>query len=307
LEQQMSTRKMVVKTSFATMLLMLVFVALPMRAFAFIDIPTLPGSGTPAKCFVDASPQKPGNPDSHMGLYLSVTCDDKYKSALGLDVVANECYLLAFQGEHMTGEVQAGVKVDCLKTIVTATQQLIEFTKAGGNAAEQLGFWTSTGGSSAAPGTTGGTTSGGTTSGGTAPTPVVSTAPSGSGTATETYTPPPGALDDFKVAPGDGRFHCGSDTAGKPAVKLSIDLGCKGKDPAILDLMFAIIRLLSTGVGIVIVASTIVAGIQYTASRGNPQEVEKAQERIRSNIIALAIFIFTFAILNWLVPAGLLQ
>lgn len=134
------------------------------------------------------------------------------------------------------------------------------------------------------------------------------TAASGSGatTANEKTKVPEGTLNELKITTNTGKFQCGG---GKPedVVMVSINLGCKGQGAPILDLMFAIIRLLSTGVGVVIVASMVVAGIQYTASRGNPQEVEKAQERIRSNIIALLIFIFTFAILNWLIPAKLLH
>ena len=137
--------------------------------------------------------------------------------------------------------------------------------------------------------------------------PSTPTAPSGSGATTtaEKTTLPEGSLNDYKTVAADGKYYCGSDQ-GKE-VHLSIDLGCVHKDPAILDLMFAIIRLLSIGVGIVVIGSIVFAGIQYIWSRGNPQEVAKAQERIRSAVIALVIFIFIYAILNWLVPAGVLK
>lgn len=97
---------------------------------------------------------------------------------------------------------------------------------------------------------------------------------------------------------------CGS---GDTAVQVSIDLGCKNAGNGIVDLVFAIIRFLTVGVGLVIVGSMVVAGIQYTSSRGDPQATARAIERIRNNLIALLLFIFAFAILNWVVPGTLLQ
>lgn len=100
-----------------------------------------------------------------------------------------------------------------------------------------------------------------------------------------------------------GNYSCGSN----PEVKVTINIGCKGKGNPIVDMLFAVIRFLSIGVGIVIVGSIIVAGIQYTASRGDPQATGKALQRIRETIIALAIFIFAYALINWLVPGALLK
>ncbi len=99
----------------------------------------------------------------------------------------------------------------------------------------------------------------------------------------------------------------GSDAPGSPAphpVKTSIDLGCSNQGNPIMDLIFAIIRLLSAGVGIAVVASVVVAGIQFSAARSDPQAVAGAITRLRSTIIALIIFIFAYAILNYVVPGG---
>ncbi|MEO9179950.1 MAG: hypothetical protein ABI221_03660 [Candidatus Saccharimonadales bacterium] len=94
---------------------------------------------------------------------------------------------------------------------------------------------------------------------------------------------------------------------GDNAVTISLKIGCQHKGNPIVDMLFAIIRFLSLGVGIVVVGSIVVAGIQYTSSRGDPQAVKAAQGRITSTVIALLIYIFTFAILNWILPAGLLK
>jgi Type IV secretion system pilin len=105
-------------------------------------------------------------------------------------------------------------------------------------------------------------------------------------------------------------YQCGS---GKNAVNTTIDIGCKGascqtSNPdgcnAMTDAVFAIIRALSVGVGLVIVASMVWAGIQYTASRDDPSAVGKAKERIQNNLIALLVYVFAYAILNYLIPKG---
>lgn len=90
-------------------------------------------------------------------------------------------------------------------------------------------------------------------------------------------------------------------------VKTMINIGCRGKGNPIIDLTFAVIRFLSIGVGIAVVGSLMFAGIQYTTSVGDPNSTAKAIERIKGTVIALLIYIFAFAIINWLVPRGLLQ
>lgn len=103
------------------------------------------------------------------------------------------------------------------------------------------------------------------------------------------------------TVPATAKYYCGS---GDKRVETSLNLGCKGQATAVIDLLFAAIRFLSAGVGIVIVASTVYAGIQYTTSKGDPQATAEAIKRIRNTVIALGLFIFAYAILNYLIPAG---
>ncbi len=106
--------------------------------------------------------------------------------------------------------------------------------------------------------------------------------------------------------PGDpGVNYCGDKN--KNAVVTSINFGCKGKGNAILDMTFAVIRFLTLGVSLVIIASMVVAGLQFTASRGDPQATAASLKRMASNASALLLFIFAYAILNWIVPNTLLQ
>jgi hypothetical protein len=103
-------------------------------------------------------------------------------------------------------------------------------------------------------------------------------------------------------------YYCGGNNdPTQPHIQTSIDFGCSGKGNPILDLAFAIIRFLSDGVGIVVIASVIVGGIQYTTSSGDPNASAKAVARIRAALLALVIFIFAYAILNYVLPGVFLK
>ena len=97
------------------------------------------------------------------------------------------------------------------------------------------------------------------------------------------------------------------------AVYTSIDFGCIGKDckhvtcNPVVDMAFAIIKFLSAGVGVVIVGSLIYGGIMYSTSGDSPETNAKAKKRIRSNIVALMIFIFAYAILSYIAPVVVLK
>ncbi len=105
------------------------------------------------------------------------------------------------------------------------------------------------------------------------------------------------------AAAGGTADQCG----GGDGVKTSINIGCRGKGNPIADMAFAVIRILSAGVGLVVVGSIIVGGIQYSASRGDPQATALAINRIRSSLFALLLFIFGYALLNYVIPGQFLQ
>ena len=125
------------------------------------------------------------------------------------------------------------------------------------------------------------------------------------------------------------KYGCGSnDTTSQNAVgtstgkvgftATSIDLGCKGDacvngntsgychdyHNPIVDAAFSIIQFLSIGVGIVLIGSMVWAGIQFSLAHDDSGQVSRAKDRIRTTIIALFIYIFAYAILNYLIPAG---
>lgn len=76
------------------------------------------------------------------------------------------------------------------------------------------------------------------------------------------------------------------------------------------NLMFAylvvVVRLLTSGVGIVIALMIAVSGVQYAAAGGNSQKIEAAKTKLVHTIEALVLFIFLVAIINFLIPGGLL-
>lgn len=65
------------------------------------------------------------------------------------------------------------------------------------------------------------------------------------------------------------------------------------------------INFLSLAVGLVVVMSIIIAGIQYTTAGSNASQVTAAKNRITMALLALILFGFTYTLLQWLVPGGI--
>lgn len=57
--------------------------------------------------------------------------------------------------------------------------------------------------------------------------------------------------------------------------------------------------------GVLVVISIIIAGIQYSASGGDPSNVAAARKRIFNAVIALLSFMFLYAFVNWIIPGGI--
>jgi hypothetical protein len=115
-----------------------------------------------------------------------------------------------------------------------------------------------------------------------------------------------------------GEYTCGTYEDEGKNVHTKFDFGCLGTDFAktgngqknispILDLVYAVVRFLSIGVGVVIAISIIMSGMQYTMSEGNAEVTQKAKSRIRSAVLGLVIYIFAFSILQFLVPGGVFK
>ena len=75
----------------------------------------------------------------------------------------------------------------------------------------------------------------------------------------------------------------------------------------IIGFLKTVIQFLAVGIGIVLVIGLVVGGITYETARANPQQLQKAEEFIRNDIIAIGLFVFMFATLNFLIPGGILN
>lgn len=85
---------------------------------------------------------------------------------------------------------------------------------------------------------------------------------------------------------------------------------CKGdnlssKNCGIIAYIALFVRFLSAAVGIVVVTMITVGGIQYSSARDNPQATQAARGKIYNAILALVVYMFMFAFLQWLVPGGI--
>lgn len=108
----------------------------------------------------------------------------------------------------------------------------------------------------------------------------------------------------------NGSNTCGG--ANTDQVDTKIGFGCMGNDGPdnmgpIEDMFYAFVRFLSNGVGVVMVIALIGAGIQYTTSEGSAEKTIKAKKKIQSVLIAIFIYFFTYAILQFLIPGGLFR
>lgn len=101
----------------------------------------------------------------------------------------------------------------------------------------------------------------------------------------------------------------------EPAPAYSNNNGLNGKcDQATVDAsncsvvayIVLLIKVLSGLVGIVVVTMITIGGIQYSAAKDNPQAITAAKGKIINAILGLVLYIFGFALLNYLIPGGVL-
>lgn len=78
----------------------------------------------------------------------------------------------------------------------------------------------------------------------------------------------------------------------------------------IVEQLQTIVNFLSAGVGIVVVAMIVWGAIQYitagsdVAGGGKPSQVVVAKQTITNALVALLVFIFMYAFLQWFIPGG---
>jgi flagellar biosynthesis protein FlhB len=75
---------------------------------------------------------------------------------------------------------------------------------------------------------------------------------------------------------------------------------------ALTDLVTHLIQFMAVGVGVVIVLMMGYAGFQYLTAGDNPNQISQAKKRMLDVLIALFLYVFALAFLNWLTPGGVL-
>lgn len=107
-------------------------------------------------------------------------------------------------------------------------------------------------------------------------------------------------------AVGKGNTSLGNAESGDCAEQTSFKFNNKNKEVGITDLFVEVIRFLSIAVGIAVVGGIITGGIVYSTGGGNPTQTKKGVTIIVNAIIGLVLYLLMFAIINFLVPGGVL-
>lgn len=105
---------------------------------------------------------------------------------------------------------------------------------------------------------------------------------------------------------GGGGTTCtaGADNCAKTT---SFSVNGKTTNVGIRDLAVEIIRFLSIAVGIAVVGGIAFGGITYATAQGNPSGTQKAITIITNSIVGLMLYLLMFAILQFLIPGGVLS
>lgn len=88
---------------------------------------------------------------------------------------------------------------------------------------------------------------------------------------------------------------------------VACDKGTKTGIGAINSLISTTLTILSVLVGVVAVGGLAYAGVLYATSADNANQVDSAKTIIRNIVIGLLMYVFTIAIVNWLVPGGVIS
>ena len=91
--------------------------------------------------------------------------------------------------------------------------------------------------------------------------------------------------------------------------------GCAGADTSvikcddtggnpILNMIFQIVNFLAVGVGIAVVGGIVWGSLLYTTSNGDSGKAQQGITTIVNSVIGLLLFIFAYAIINFVVPGG---
>ena len=104
-------------------------------------------------------------------------------------------------------------------------------------------------------------------------------------------------------------YCCGTDSKGQPletSIDFDCDKGAGGGANTVTSLLLTIINFLAVGVGIAVVGGIVFGALRYTSADGNAAQAQQGITFIVNSVLGLILFIFMYAIINYLVPGGLL-
>ena len=84
-------------------------------------------------------------------------------------------------------------------------------------------------------------------------------------------------------------------------------INCDNEEGGVFHILYFVINIFSIGVGILGVIGISVAGVQVLTANGNTEQVKKARNRIWQIVLGLVVYVGLFAIIQWLLPGGLLN
>lgn len=97
---------------------------------------------------------------------------------------------------------------------------------------------------------------------------------------------------------------CGKDGEGK-SINTAIDYGCSGTGDPVSQIVLVAVNFLAIGVGIAVVGGIVFGALRYTSANGNATQAQQGVTYIVNSVLGLLLFIFMYAIINFLVPGGL--
>jgi len=86
-----------------------------------------------------------------------------------------------------------------------------------------------------------------------------------------------------------------------------IDKGDKVENNVIITWLSTIIKFLTVGVGIAATGGVVYGGFLYMSAQGNAGRTQKGVATILNAIIGVVLYALLFAIINFIIPGGVLK
>ena len=115
----------------------------------------------------------------------------------------------------------------------------------------------------------------------------------------------PASAAECKPNPSKSVYCCGD-------AATSIDFKCPtptkdNPEVTITQLVVTVINFLAIGVGIAVVGGIVWGSLWYTTANGNAGQAQQGISIIVNSILGLVLFLFMWALINFLVPGGLFK